>query len=321
MARRSRPTIHCIFPLQGDVGRLSNVSETPEGMNNRLQEARVASTALQAREEKAFQALLTHIQQAYGLDYSRYKPTFVKRRVSARLRARGLSSYHDYLQLLRTDPREYEHLLASLTIGFTSFFRDASTFETLRDQVLRPLLHERARRGERRFRAWSAGCATGEETYSLAILLHQILGPRVRHWDVRILGTDIDPRALERARRGVYTPFSFRGTQWPRLDRFFSITAEGRAVIPQLKALVHFQRHNLMTDPPPGRFDLILCRNVLIYFRRSQQVDLCRQFHQALVPAGILVLGKTETLPPEVMTSFETVHLGERLYRKRDAGG
>lgn len=265
-------------------------------------------------DDPTLASLLDKIRRERGLDCSQYKPSFLKRRLAVRLRARGVDSYQAYSRLL--DDREYDRLFDTLTINLTCFFRDASTFATLRDQILRPLLEARDRQGQRRFRAWSAGCASGEEPYSLAILLHQMLGPRIADWQLSILGTDLDERRLEQARSGVYGPFSFRGTQWPDLDRFFTVTAQGHALVPEVKALVRFRRHDLISEKPPGRFDLILCRNVLIYFRRSQQTRIFTNFHQALHRNGILVLGRTEILPAEVASLFEMLNLRERIYRK-----
>jgi len=262
----------------------------------------------------ALVSLLDKIRRERGLDCSHYKLSFIKRRLAVRLRARGVDSYQAYGQLL--DDEEYDRLFDALTINFTCFFRDPSAFIVLRDEVLRPMLKTRAQRGWRRFSAWSAGCASGEEPYSLAILLHQLLGAQIKTWRIRILGTDLDEQVLERAQQGVYGPFSFRGTQWPDLDRFFEASDSGCALIPEVKALVQFRRHDLMADPPPGQFDLILCRNVLIYFQRAQQVQICATFHRALKREGVLVLGKTEILPVEVASLFEAIEMRERIYRK-----
>lgn len=262
----------------------------------------------------ALESLLTKIRRERGLDCSQYKPSFLKRRLAVRLRARGVESYSAYTPLL--DEAEYDRLFDALTINLTHFFRDATTYAAVRDQVLRPMLGAKERRGQRRFQAWSAGCASGEEPYSLGILLHQLLGPRIADWQIRILATDLDERRLEQARAGVYGPFSFRGTQWPDLDRFFVATGEGYAVVPEVKALVRFRRHDLISEGPPGRYDLILCRNVLIYFTRAQQMRLLAGFHRALKAEGVLILGKTEILPAEVAGLFETVDLREHIYRK-----
>ena len=262
----------------------------------------------------AFGLLLNKIRRERGLDCSQYKPSFLRRRLAVRLRARGVESYQAYARLLDDD--EYDHLFDTLTINLTSFFRDATTFVALRDEVLQPIVRERNGQGRRHLQVWSAGCASGEEAYSLAILLQQLLGRQSVDWQIRILATDLDERRLDQARAGVYGPFSFRGTQWPDLDRFFVANGKSHSVVPAVKALVRFRRHDLIGEKPLGRFDLILCRNVLIYFTRPQQVRLCTAFHRALKSNGVLVLGKTEILPSGVAGLFEAVNLREHIYRK-----
>jgi chemotaxis protein methyltransferase CheR len=262
----------------------------------------------------AFGLLLNKIRRERGLDCRQYKPAFLERRLAVRLRARGVESYQAYARLLDDD--EYDDLFGALTINLTRFFRDATTYAALRDEVLQPMFQERNGQGRRQFQAWSAGCASGEEAYSLAILLHQLLGRQSTDWQIRILGTDLDRRMLEQARSGIFGPFSFRGTQWPDLDRFFVAAERGHAVVPEVMRWVRFRHHDLIREEPPGRFDLILCRNVLIYFTRPQQVRLCAAIHRALKSDGVLVLGKTEILPAEVAGLFETVNLREHIYRK-----
>ena len=262
-------------------------------------------------------ALMTKVYQERGVDLSQYKPNFVQRRVATRLRARGVSSFRAYMRLL--DEEEYDRLLDALTINLTSFFRDTSTFVALRDEVLRPMLREKEARGDYHLNIWSAGCASGEEPYSVAIILHQLLGARLGRWHIRILGTDLDEVKLAQAREGVYGPSSFRSTTWPNLDRYFVRSGHRRVLRPEIKRLVHFRRHDLMEDPPPQHFDLILCRNVLIYFQRAHQVHILQRFHRALHPGGYLVLGKTEILPAEVAPLFETSNMREHIYIKRSA--
>jgi len=262
-----------------------------------------------------FQALLRKIQRERKVDLTRYKPSFIQRRIAARLRARGVTSYRAYMYLL--DEEEYLQLFDTLTINYTSFFRDTSTFQALRDQILRPLIREREQRGVRRLVMWSAGCASGEETYSLAILVSQVLGSRLSHWNIRILGTDIDENKLAQAREGIYGPLSFRGTKWPHLERYFLREGEKRRVRPDLKRLVRFQHHDLLHEEPPRRFDIILCRNVLIYFQRPQQNYILQNFHKALYPGGYLILGKTEIIPIHFASLFETINRREHIYRKK----
>ncbi len=263
-------------------------------------------------------SLLTiYLRRTYGLDLSPYKEAFVRRRLVARLRARGVTTYREYLRVLMQDPEEYAHLLATFTVGYTYFFRDPSTFRALRDEVLVPLLAERERTGTRRLTLWSAGCATGEEPYSLAILIAQLLGPRLSRWRVRILATDIDKEALARARQAVYGPRSFHGTQWPDIDRFFTATPDGRALVPPVRDLVTFREHNLLARPPGETFDIVFARHVLMYLQRPQQVRVGRHLAQTLRPGGTLVLGRLETLPPPLTDTFEVLNIRERIYRKR----
>jgi len=223
-----------------------------------------------------------------------------------------VESYREYMRLL--DDEEYEKLFEALTINLSYFFRDGTTFEALRDKVLRPLLREKAEQGSRLVRVWSAGCAGGEEPYSVAILFHELLGGELQNWRIRILATDLDAGALEKARRGVYDEFSFRGMDPRYLRRYFDPVSQGEyAIKPQVAALVKFERHDLIADPPPRRLDLILCRNVLIYFSREQQGRLLKTFHRALNDRGYLVIGKTEVLMARL---FKPLNLKERIYVK-----
>ncbi len=265
--------------------------------------------------ETELNALMHKIHLERGLDVSQYKLSFVQRRIATRLRARGVSSYRAYMRLL--DEEEYAHLLDSLTINLTSFFRDTTTFVALRDEVLYPLLHVREQEGRRRLDVWSAGCASGEEPYSMAILLHQLLGRRLSKWQIRILGTDIDDERLTQARRGLYKAFSFRGTQWPDLDHYFTPEPDGRRISAHIQKMVQFRHHDLISEQPPGRFDVILCRNVLIYLQREQQIRILGKFHRALKSGGTLILGKTEILPPAVSPLFRPFNMREHIYVKR----
>jgi len=258
-------------------------------------------------------ALLEKVRRERGLDCCQYKINFLKRRLAVRLRARGVESYREYMRLL--DEEEYEKLFEALTINLSYFFRDSSTFEALRDKVLRPLLREKA--GRRLIRVWSAGCASGEEPYSVAILFHELLGEDLKNWQIRIHATDLDAIALERAQRGVYNEFSFRGTNPGYIRRYFiRLSDREYSLSPEIKAMVGFKQHDLLADPPPRHLDLILCRNVLIYFSRQQQERLFVIFHEALNEGRYLVIGKTEILSPSATKLFKPLDLREHIYIK-----
>jgi len=267
----------------------------------------------------ALEALMEQIRQERGFDLSAYKPSFLSRRVAVRMRARGCPDYAAYGQLLRREPQEYGPLLDALTINLTRFFRDASTFQALQERFLAELL--KSRDAARHLRIWSAGCAAGEEPYSLAILLRETLGPALPRWRLQILATDVDDKVLQRAREGCYDTQSFQGVA-PRyqawVERYFS-PGPRRQLRPEVRAMVSFQQHDLNQRPPLAGLDLLLCRNVLIYFDREQQDRLYQGFYQALRTNGFLVLGKTEMLPMAWVRHFAPEDLREHIYRRVDA--
>jgi len=219
------------------------------------------------------------------------------------MRARGVASYAAYQALLDSDPAEYPLLMSALTINLSYFFRDGEVFLAIRDNILAPLAQQRDRAGQRRLDIWSAGCAGGEEAYSLAILLWELLAPRLGRWSVQIIASDIDTEVLTRARQGRFTDFSFRGVSEQFLSPFFTREEQHYRIHDELKRLVTFCHHDLLHHGPPpwGPFDLILCRNVLIYFTRQRQAQVLDMLCRTLRPGGRLVLGKTEL--PTTMNS------------------
>lgn len=269
-------------------------------------------------EEKDFFVLLDKIYLERGFDARRYRLDFVRRRIDARLRARRVASYREYARLLDVDAGEYRNLLVSLTVRLSRFFRDGETFRALRDLALAPLIRARREEGNLRLRAWSAGCAGGEETYSLAILIHELLRSEVERWTVQILGTDLDEEALAQAEEGVYGERSLREIDKIRLERYFeSVQSPGRAyrVRPEIKALAEFRRHDLASDPFPTSLDLILCRNVLYYLVREEQERILRSFHEVLNEGGFLVIGQTEMLIPPISRLFTLLEGTDCIFR------
>jgi chemotaxis protein methyltransferase CheR len=190
------------------------------------------------------EALLDQIRRERGLDLRSYKPSFLQRRLAVRLRARECPDYTAYGQLLRRDPEEYGPLLDALTVNLTRFFRDGTTFQAIEEKYLPELL--RAHASSRRLRVWSAGCAAGEEPYSLAIMLREVMGSALRRWQVEIVATDVDEKVLETARRGLYESFSFQGLApqyeaW--VERYFT-PGPGRQLSDEIRAMVSFRRHD-----------------------------------------------------------------------------
>ena len=266
-------------------------------------------------DETGFLALTEKIARERSFGCASYKEKCLRRRVAVRMRARGVHRFADYAALLDRDAAEYERLIDTLTINVTKLFRNWSTFDALARQVV-PILWEGATRP---IRGWSAGCSSGEEPYSLAILFHQHAAARGETADasrVQVLASDIDRASLDAARRGQFAEAAFADTPNAIRRRYFSVRPPFE-VVPEIRPLVQFERRDLIVEPPPTGLQLIACRNVLIYFDRMTQEKLFQRFHDALAPGGFLVLGKVETLLGPTRTLFSAVDPRERIFRRR----
>lgn len=247
-----------------------------------------------------------------------YKEKCLRRRIAVRMRARGVHTYSDYARVLDSDSREYELLLDALTINVTKLFRNWETYDSMARRVI-PELWERT---QGRISVWSAGCSSGEEAYSLAILLHRHAAARGElSWlsRVTVLGTDIDRASLAAADRAEYTEPAFADTPADIRATYFSREAP-HAVHDAVRKMVRFERRDLLREPAPemseGGIHIIACRNVIIYFDRNTQESLFERFHGALAPEGVLVLGKVETLFGPARSLFATVDPRERIFRR-----
>ncbi len=236
---------------------------------------------------------LVHIlAQERGLDLRGYKPSNLERRFRKRMHQVGVTSYPEYLEKLRNDPPEINELLNTVLINVTEFFRDPQAWDVLRRDVLVPLFAS-MKPGDP-FRAWSAGCASGEEAYSLAMLVADCLGPRITEHDIKIYATDIDEEALQVARRGEYPADHLRLVRPEWRQRYFAGTNRLR-IQRELRRMIIFGRSNLVSDAPISHCHLVLCRNVLIYFDNAMQRQVLSRLHYALEPNGVLFLGKAES--------------------------
>lgn len=261
--------------------------------------------------------LLAKIDRERGLDLSQYRQPYVERRVAARLRALGLHTYRQYARHLDEHPDEYARMLDTLTINVTDFFRDSPVFDIFRDQVVPAIIRAKQTGRQRIIRAWSAGCATGEEPYSLAMAFLDGLGPDAARFMVTITGTDIDPNVLEIAAKGEYDVAKLQHIPQTDQERYLEIRGDTFRIRPEVSRLVRFRTLNLFVDRPISVVDLIFCRNVFIYFTREQQANVLGAFHSALARGGYLVLGRSEKLASEFAELFEPVSGRERIYRKR----
>jgi chemotaxis methyl-accepting protein methylase len=266
-------------------------------------------------DESGFVALTDKITRERGFGAANYKDTCLRRRIAVRMRARGAQDYGEYCRVLDDDPAEYEALIDALTVNVTKVFRNPEVWNAIERVVLGALWVLPAPR----LRCWVAGCASGEEAYTLAVLWHRFLLAR-RTDDqigrVHILASDIDKASLDAAERGAYGSSAFVEAPDDVRARYFSADAP-YTVSETLRAIVRFERRDLLQDPPPqGLMHLITCRNVVIYFDRPSQEALMRRFHDALAPGGFLVLGKVETVLGPSRALFEIVDHRQRIFRR-----
>jgi two-component system CheB/CheR fusion protein len=252
-----------------------------------------------------------------GHDFSGYKPGAIHRRIERRMAVNQIDTLDGYVRYLQQTPVEAEALFRDLLIGVTSFFRDPEAFQVLEDQIIPTLFADK--RADAVIRVWSAGCSTGEEAYSLAILLQERMEVLKQHYAVQVFATDIDSRAIATARAGLY-PASIAADVSPeRLARFFTAEPGGGAyrIHKGIRDLLVFSEHDVIKDPPFSKLDLISCRNLLIYLSAELQKKLIPLFHYALNPGGMLFLGTSEGVG-EFAGLFATLDRKLKLYHRRE---
>ena len=263
--------------------------------------------------DPAFEALLEHVKTSRGFDFTGYKRSSLMRRVDRRMAQVGVASYVDYLDRLELQGDEFTSLFNTILINVTSFFRDAEAWQHLSLEVLPALLARKP--VSQPLRVWSAGCASGEEAYTLAIVLAELMGFAEFRDRVKIYATDVDEEALAHARQAGYTEREVRGIPPELLERYFDHTGGRYVFRKDLRRSVIFGRNDLVQDAPISRIDLLVCRNTLMYFNAETQSRILTRFHFALAPAGILFLGKAEMLLSHG-TLFAPVDLKRRMFRK-----
>ncbi len=244
------------------------------------------------------------------INYEAYKETYFLRRIQTRMRKLGLETYRDYRNHLENNFKEPNLLVTSFSINVTHFFRDRDLFIELQRNVLPRIMKSKS------VRIWSAGCAVGPEPYSIAMLINR-LGFKKRENNVNILATDLSQDFLKQAKEGMYPEELLKELDHSEIEEFFSKTDKNEYQLSQsIKDYVIFKKHDLRTDPPSDNFDLILCRNVLIYFSRPQSKRLFERFYSALKPGGYLVIGSCELIHPALNNRFETIDSQNRIYRR-----
>ena len=268
------------------------------------------------KESDCIKQLMKNLHDAFGLDFSEYRDKCLMRRVDTRLRITKNQTYYEYLQYLDVNPDEYKKLLNALTINVTSFFRDQNAWISIEELVVKDLV----RRKKSGIKAWSAGCADGAEAYSLAILFSEVFAEKSSlEKTVSIIGTDIDDNSIARAKAGVYTyNIHLNKLGKPTIDKYFNKDEQDRYLVKnELKKVTEFKHNDLVLDAMPKHFDLILCRNVMIYFERGLQEKIMKKFCNSLNKGGYLVLGKVETIGDAVKNMFEEIDRHNKIFRKK----
>src|SRR3954452_15709927 len=260
-----------------------------------------------------FESMLEHLKVNRGFDFTGYKRSSLVRRVDHRMSQVGVGSYPDYLDYLELHHGEFTELFNTILINVTAFFRDADAWDFLRDEVLPEVLAAKSPTAP--LRVWSAGCASGEEAYTLAIVLAEMLGVAEFRDRVKIYATDVDEDSLAQARHGSYSAREVRGIPPELLEKYFEQSGGRYVFRKDLRRSVIFGRNDLVQDAPISRIDLLMCRNTLMYFNAEAQARILSRFHFALSEAGVLFLGKAEMLLSHGAL-FLPIDLKRRAFRR-----
>ncbi len=251
-------------------------------------------------------------------DVGSYKEKYLARRLAIRMRKRGVSNYADYYDVISKEENEVKLLKKCLSINVTEFFRDLDTWEEFR-KILASYIKEKTQKVlSPSIRIWSAGCAVGPEPYSIACIVHDILGRKLLKHNVKVFATDFNEELLQVARRGIYEGDILNNVPNEFSLRYFEKFGKGQRVKYNVRRMVDFSHLDLLKDKFTfTKLDIIFCRNVLIYFAKETQKSILRRFFDLLVPEGFLILGRTEILHPSFRESFEVSSLRHRIYKKK----
>lgn len=266
-------------------------------------------------DDSAFEAILSLVRERAHRDMSGYKPSTLRRRIERRMGLQHISSLDAYLKVLRQAPADLEQLTKDLFLGVTAFFRDPEAFAIIEETIIPDLCEKKATTES--IRVWIAGCSTGEEAYSIAIQLLEWFAAHDQSPRIQIFATDIDDAALEVARAGLYSEEALAGFSSERIKRYFVDDKQGYRIAKAVREIIVFASHNLISDPPFSKLDLVVCRNLLIYLNSLTQKKLLGLFHFVIKPGGYLFLGSSESIG-SVGRHFQAISKQWRIYRHLD---
>lgn len=261
-----------------------------------------------------FEALLNYLKHNRGRDLTGYKRSTLIRRFEYRMQSIGIDSYQNYLQYLQYHAEEHLALLHDILINFTGFFRDPDAWVYLATEIIPKIIANKY--SNEPIRVWSAGCSTGQEIYSFLILMSESLGIDFCLQRIQCYATDVDEDALQQAKKAIYSDLEVIGVPSKLLKKYFQRIEQGYVFYPDLHGLIHFDRHDLMQDAPISGIDLLICRNVLMYFTTEAQASILAHFHLALKNTGFLFLGEVEMLVQH-RQFFTPINSKQRFYTKK----
>ena len=294
-----------------------NFSNTPALLRPLRSDAPLSEEDSPFSEEETLSHIYTILKNASGIDFTYYKRSTILRRIERRMLVTHSATLTEFAHLLGDSAEEVQTLVKEILIGVTNFFREPAFFEKLKYNAIYKIV-ERAKE-EEPIRVWSAGCSTGEEAYSIAILFREVMEELNVKRDVKIFATDVDSRAIEQAGKGVFSENIIDDVTPTRLAKYFLKVGDQYQISKEIRRMIVFATHNMFSDPPFGKLDLICCRNVMIYFQPVMRRGLFAIFHQALKNGGFLFLGKSETAG-EYVNLFKPVCSAEKIYVHKAEG-
>lgn len=306
-----------ILSPEGIVEELLNFSEAPTLLEVKSDADRLAGDDMLYSEEEYLSNIYAILKSASTIDFTYYKRSTILRRIERRMIVTHTKTLAEFASLLREHPEEVTILVKEILIGVTNFFRDPLFFEALKENVVYPIV-ERTEENES-IRIWSAGCSTGEEAYSVAILFKEALEELNLRRDIKIFATDVDENAVETAGKGIYPISIEEDVSSERLMKYFRRHNDHYAISKEIRRMIIFASHNMFSDPPFGKLDLIVCRNVMIYFQPVMRRGMFSIFNTALKKNGYLFLGKSETAS-EYVSLFKPICPSEKIYMHSGEG-
>ena len=263
------------------------------------------------RDDMGYKVLVKFIIDKTGLDIKHYRDNFIKRRLKLKLKEKNLSSYSEYANLVKNDQEEFDELMKFITINYTSFYRDTDVFNYFNDIIL-PEFFSR----KKSMKILSAGCSSGEEPYTLAILMKEYCDRKKIKPYGSIRAVDVDRTILAKAKKGVYDIESLKALNPRFIQKYFTVVDDKYHVAPEIKRMVQFGIHDITNELPQKNYDVILCRNVFIYFTNESKEAILENFYKAIGTDGYLIIGKTEMMPVHLRNKYQGLSHRLKIFKK-----